>query len=292
MSRKTLIKTVLIILVAPFLAAIMIWFIGGGILASSVVLLLQGAVWAEEKPDQIIFVNESSSQVSSVMISAGLVDGSTVFSLGGEEKLTIEWNSWPCRFSAVNAQGDALAELVISEDPDESMARDQWYVIAQDGHEGVILTLSHVRDLEDVLDWGNETSGLDLSGGMIQQFIYRHGSFGDGDSLLVMSFTPEQGAELEQAMAQTNGWHEFPTHELLDKIFFDDHSYCRDTNRENYLPAVENGWFFFRNTFNVQHGKDDEHQWALDGYNYLPGNFDAGIYDSDTCTLYLFEYDS
>lgn len=290
MSRKTLIKTILILLLAPILAAVMIWIIGGGLIASSVLLLLQGIIWADEKPDQIIFVNESASQVSSVMVTAELVDGNQVYFPNGEEELVIQWESWPCKFAAVGADGQTIAELTISEDPYEPMEADQWYVIAQDSPDGVMLTLSHRGDLKKVLKWGKEHSGLDLSGGLIRQFIYRHGAFGDGDSLLVMDFTPEQGAELERAMAQTNGWHPFPVHEVIDRIFFHKGSYCRDLNEENYLPAVENGWYFFRDMYNVQHGENDENQWNIDGR--VPGNFDAGIYDSDTQTLYLFEYDS
>ena len=175
---------------------------------------------------------------------------------------------------------------------EEDFDRDQWYVIAQDGPDGVVLTLSYSDNLRKVRKWGEETSGLNLTDGLIRQFIYRHGWMGDGDTLFVMTFTPEQGAELERSMAQTNGWHRFPTHELINRIFFHKSSYCRDLSGKNYLPSVENGWYFFRDTFNVQHGEDDENQWNLDGRAHLPGNFDAGIYDSDTCTLYLFEFDS
>lgn len=292
MSRKTLVKTVLIIIAAPFLASIMVFLIGSMGLASGFLTLVGIGSMAEEKTDRIIFVNESSSQISSLMLSTGLADGSKVVSLEGEE-VTIDWESWPCELAAVDADGQTVAQLRITEDPYEAMERDEWFVIARDGQQGVTFTLSHIRDLEKVLDWGSEHSGLELSGGTIQKFIYRHdGWLGDGDSLLVISFTPEQGAELEQSMAKTNGWHPFPTHELLDKIFFVEHSYCRDLNDENYVPAVKDGWYFFRDMFNVQHGDDDENQWELDGRVNLPGNFDAGIYDSDSHILYLFEFDS
>lgn len=42
----------------------------------------------------------------------------------------------------------------------------------------------------------------------------------------------------------------------------------------------------------MQHGDEDAHQWDLEGRTRLPGNFDAAIYDSDSGTLYLFQYDS
>lgn len=290
MSRKTLIKTILILLLAPVLASVLIGLVGGMGLASVFLLLVQVGDRADEKTDQLIFLNESSAEIAFVELEQDA--NRQTFSLGNKNKITIEWENWPCELTISDSEGDEVGRLTIKEDPQEDFSRDEWYVIAQDGPDGVVLTLSHSKDLEKIRKWGEETSGLDLSDGTIRTFIYRHGSFGDGDTILVMSFTPEQGGALEQAMAETKGWHLFSTHELVNKIFFTDNSYCHDRSGENYLPTVDNGWYFFRDMYNVQHGETDENQWVVEGRTRLPGNFDAGIYDRDTHTLYLFEFDS
>lgn len=295
MNRKTRIKTILLLLLVPVLLLafllIFLFSIGPGLLAGAIYALIGLSMVEDNQPDRLFFHNESAAQISFVELEQDAY--SETFPLSDEDKLTIEWDRWPCELIASDAEGREVARLTITEDPQEDGARDEWHVIAQDSPEGVALCMSHSGDLKKILKWGTENSGLDLSGGTVQTFIYRHGSWlGDGDSLLVMTFTPEQGAKLERSMAQTNGWHRFPTHELINRIFFHKSSYCRDLSGKNYLPPVENGWYFFRDTFNVQHGEDDENQWNLDGRAHLPGNFDAGIYDSDTCTLYLFEFDS
>lgn len=294
MSKKTLIKTVLLLLLVPVLLFKQFleyrYLLPLGLMSTGLLVLVGATEASEKQTDRLIFINESSSQISSVMLLDGLVDGNRVHIVEGDEELVIEWETWPCEVVASDAEGREVARLTITEDPQVDMDRDQWYVIAQDSPEGVVLTLSHRDDLKKVLKWGKEHSGLDLSEGIVRTFIYRHGWMGDGDTLLVMTFTPEQGAELERAMAQTNGWHPFPVHEVIDRIFFHKGSYCRDLNNENYLPPVENGWYFFRDMYNVQHGENDENQWNIG--DSVPRNFDAGIYDSDTQTLYLFEFDS
>lgn len=289
MNRKTLIKTILLLLLIPVLL-IVILCLSGMWIPMGFLALLGLASAEDDQADRLIFRNESSAEVALIELEQN--GSSQTFSLDGKETIIIEWGDWPCTLTASDAEGREVACLSITEDPQVDMARDEWHVIAQDSPEGTVLTLSHNSDLKKILKWGKKNSGLDLSGGTIRTFIYRHGWMGDGDSLLVMTFSPEQGAELEKAMTKTNGWHSFPTPELINKIFFQKSSYCRDWNGENYLPAVQDGWYFFRDTFNVQHGEHDANQWNLEGRSHLPGNFDAGIYDSDTLTLYLFEFDS
>lgn len=294
MNKKTRTKTILLLLVVPALLFVQFleyrFLLPLGLMSTGMLALAGVSEVTEKQMDQVIFLNESSAEIAFVELEQDIT--SQTYSLNGKDKVTVEWDCWPCELTASDAEGRKVAALTISEDPEEDFDRDQWYVIAQDGPDGVVLTLSYSDNLRKVRKWGEETSGLDLTDGLIRQFIYRHGWMGDGDTLFVMTFTPEQGAELERSMAQTNGWHRFPTHELINRIFFHKGSYCRDLSGKNYLPSVENGWYFFRDMFNVQHGEDDENQWNLDGRAHLPGNFDAGIYDSDTCTLYLFEFDS
>lgn len=252
-------------------------------------LMIYGGIAVDERTDQVIFINESTAELT--MVTLETPESRQTSELNRNGKTTIEWEYWPCTLSVSNGT-ELLAELVIAEDPNEDMACDRWYVVAQDSSQGLALTLTQRYPLDKVTQWGTKTAGVDLSDGVIRQFIYRHGAFGDGDTFLAMTFTPEHGAILEADLAQTDGWHPLPVHDIVEKIFFTKSGYCRDDNGENRVPRVENGWFFFRDMFNVQHGEDDENQWTLEGRSRLPGNFDAGIYDSDTDTLYLFEFDS
>ena len=290
MNRKTLVKTILLLLLIPVLLLAVLYLLGPALIPMGFLALLGLASAEDNQPDRLTFLNESTAQISYIELDQNA--NSQTFSLDDKDKITIEWDRWPCEVTASDAEGREVASLSITEDPQVDLDQDEWFVIAQDTPDGVVLTLSHRADLKKVLKWGKEHSGLDLSEGIVRTFIYRHGWMGDGDTLLIMTFDPEQGEELERAMAQTNGWHPFPTHELIGRIFFYKHSYCRDLSGENYLPPVENGWYFFRDMYNVQHGENDENQWNIEGRSRLPGNFDAGIYDSDTCTLYLFEFDS
>lgn len=290
MSRKNAVKTVLILIVAPILAASMLFFLGAAGLASAFMLTMRAGEAADSLTDQIIFINEGSAEILSLEITQG--DQLLSREMAGKRKITVDWELWPCVVTATDRAGQT-AQLSIGERAWLDLARDRWYVIAQDGPEGTVLTLSYTDDLERVVRWGKKKTGLELSDGLIRKFVNRHGGVqGDGDSLLVMTFTAERGAALEQAMSQTEGWHRFPTHELVSGIFYGKSCRCRDMNGEPYVPPVEHGWYFFRDTFHVQHGDEDAHQWDLEGRTRLPGNFDAAIYDSDSGTLYLFEYDS
>lgn len=237
-------------------------------------------------PDQIMFLNESSAVVCSVTVNDTVITDD-ILQLG--ESITVDWEEWPAVLTIYGDDG-ILGQIELAEEPRQDTSKDCWYIFAQDGPEGLILTKSHVEKLEKYVESMGERVNLDLSGGVVTLYdAPGRGIQGDGHDFMIQIFDEEAAAALEAQMETALGWHPYEDSELLDNIFFSKHSYC--VNYITETPRPEKGWFFFRDTYNAQHGANDEGQWSLQRVG-LPQNYTAAIYDSETNTLYIFDLDT
>lgn len=113
-------------------------------------------------------------------------------------------------------------------------------------------------------------------------YIDTHRDFlnGDGATFARLRFSPEDGAALEQVLAEEGGWQALPvTGVAANRMNWGlpiDGCY-RTTEEHPEFPEVTDGLWHFRNT-------------TPDGYGVR--NFELWIYDSDTATLYYHEFDS
>lgn len=112
-------------------------------------------------------------------------------------------------------------------------------------------------------------------------YIDTHGGFlGDGATFARLRFSPEDGAALEQVLAEEGGWQALPvTGVAANRVNWGlpiDGCY-RTTEEHPEFPEVTDGLWHFRNT-------------TPDGYGVR--NFELWIYDSETATLYYHEFDS
>ena len=112
-------------------------------------------------------------------------------------------------------------------------------------------------------------------------YIDTHGGFlGDGATFARLRFAPEDGAALEQVLAEEGGWQALPvTGVAANRVNWGlpiDGCY-RTTEEHPEFPEVMNGLWHFQNT-------------TPDGYGVR--NFELWIYDSETATLYYHEFDS
>lgn len=254
-------------------------------------LLIALADAYDAAPDRLMVINQSTTAIHSVTMNDTPISGKA---LNFGDDVTVEWEQWPGTVAVYGEEG-LLGELHIAEEPDQDLTRDCWYVIVQDGPEGLIFTQSHVWPLEKRTEKMGEYVNLDLTGGVVELYYAPgRGIQGDGFDFLTLRFTGEEAAALEAQMADAPGWHPYTGGGLIDHIFYDGHtlyeSYalCRDFG----VPPIETGWYFFRDTYNSQHGANDENQWVVEGRTDLPANYTAALYDSATHTLYIYDSDS
>ena len=288
MKGNRIINTLLTIVVGLLAAIGLIGFLLPLILVAMFYLLVAQTDARDAAPDRLMFVNESSTPVYSVaMNEVTISDG--VLELGDD--VMVEWETWPGTVS-VYGEKDCLAQLYLSEKPNQDWVKDCWYVIAQDGPDGLILTQSHAWPLEDRVEKLGEYVGLDISGGVVEMYYARgRGINGDGSDYMSLLFTEEEGAVLEQMLAETEGWHRLPMDDVVGSVFCGEPD-CTSANHAFRVPGVEEGWYFFRDTYNAHHGENDENQWKLEGRTRLPQNFTTAVYDSEADILYIFDYDS
>ena len=113
-------------------------------------------------------------------------------------------------------------------------------------------------------------------------YLVTHRDFpnGDGDTFARLRFSPEDGAALEQVLAEEGGWQALPvTGVAANRVNWGlpiDGCY-RTTEEHPEFPEVTDGLWHFRNT-------------TPDGDGVR--NFELWICDSETATLYYHEYDS
>ena len=148
--------------------------------------------------------------------------------------------------------------------------------------EGAKLAMTYIYD--EATAW--ELSTLDYPGAERFSpedclYIDTHGGFlGDGATFARLRFAPEDGAALEQVLAEEGGWQALPvTGVAANRVNWGlpiDDCY-RTTEERPEFPEITDGLWHFRNT-------------TPDGDGVR--NFELWICDSETATLYYHEYDS
>lgn len=93
---------------------------------------------------------------------------------------------------------------------------------------------------------------------------------------------------VENQIKDNKNWKDLNINSDIKKIINGDNegsSYFFDKDGKNLLPAVDNGYYLFKNTFV---GQIDNYI----SYDRLPYNFIIGLFDTDNNVLYLCEFDS
>ncbi len=127
----------------------------------------------------------------------------------------------------------------------------------------------------------SDDCGIDLTDGKIISEEDNHGGFhGDGFSLLIADYS--QDPSVPEELTTNEKWHKLPLSDNLSTFIYQ--PYDDDLK----IPQIENGYYYFY----------DRHDEATDPYDdsefltRFSFNFTLAIYDSDTNTLYLCEYDT
>lgn len=258
--------------------------------------LLGGCARGGRVEPTLVFLNDCSRPIAMVGVetehSSGggrNADGSL---LARGDALPLDCADWPAVVTVFDDLNGAepLASVTVPEEPHADNTEDglgTWYVIAQDGPDGLTLTLSLNRDLKG-LKQQVQTVGRELGLALTPEtavFCYSpgHGVQGDGSDLLVLRVSQAEAEELAAAMAGTDGWHTGPLTEDIAAA-------CRslvewggfEFDWES-LPAGSR-WYF-----------RDEHREAADPYDPsgLFGrpsyDFLLALWDPDGRTLVSYE---
>lgn len=242
---------------------------------------------ADAAPDQIKVINQSSTVIQSIEVDGTGILGQPL-RLGDD--ISVEWETWPAALTVYGENG-ILGQRELPKAPNQVDTKDCWYIIVQDGPEGLIFTCSHLEKLEKRISSMGDRVGLDLSDGIVVLYdAPGRGIQGDGHDFMILQFGREEAAALEAQLAAGKGWHPYEEQDLLEDIFFGESSTCK--GRVYEVPRPTEGWYFYRDTYNSQHGDNDENQWSVEYRGHLPNNYTAAIYDSATRTLYIWDYDS
>lgn len=238
----------------------------------------------------VIFINESDVPVGSVQVSCPRWDGSASSETGMnadnslmERGATLHFDApgWPAVVTVcADLYGrEALGSVTIEAAPPATLEEGCWYVIAQDGPEGLGLTLSlnlDEEELEQMEESISDNFGVDVTDGHISYCFYPgHGWQGDGEDFVTMWFSQEAAEELERQIAETEGWERFPVPEDLKESFVS--VYDHESHIE-WDEVSDSGWFYFR----------DEREGGTEPYD--SSDYVAAVYDADTRLLYFFEW--
>lgn len=123
----------------------------------------------------------------------------------------------------------------------------------------------------------SHTLGAEISQGQVLEHWDDHGGFhGDGSTFVKIKAAVQ--------IPESKFWHPLPAPENIAKAL----SFCKDDNGLREIPEVENGFWFFR----------DRHTQSMDPASCAAihqrgsWNFTLAVYDTDTGTLYYFEFDT
>lgn len=139
----------------------------------------------------------------------------------------------------------------------------------------VVVTVNSPRGL------AGEALGVDLPRPVETQWSDDHGGFlGDGVTRGVLVFSSQNGAALEKALAENEAWHTLPLPEPVDQFL-----YSGRFQEEECTPQVQKGYYYFRDRLHDTFSTDQ----LMDAYSY---NATIALYDTQSTTLYLIEYDT
>lgn len=255
--------------------------------------LLLGETGRRAEYHSLVFINASDCEIAQVGVesahSSGGVRNADGSPIKRGDSLPFDCEAWPAEVTVYrDLQGrEALASVKLPEEPGDDTAADGcgiWYVIAQDGPDGLLLTLSLNKDLRALrqqVSTAGQNLGLNLSEGTA--LLCRspgHGFQGDGSDLLMLLFPAAEAETMKKGMEETPGWHSGPMPETVSAAWRELVDWSgADLDLENC-----GGWYF-----------RDEHRMAEDPLDpsglFQRASFDfmLGLWDSENRTLVFYE---
>ncbi len=258
--------------------------------------LLSGCAKGDQPEYTLVFVNDCSQSIVMVGVETEHSSGGSRNADGSPlvrgDSLALDCAAWPAEvtvFGDLNG-AEPLASVTIPEEPhadNSDSGLGTWYVIAQDGPDGLTLTLSLNRDrrgLEEQVRTAGKDLGLEFSPAAA---VFCHspgrGFQGDGSDLLVLRVSPAEGEMLTAAMDGAEGWHTGPLAENMAAALRELVEWGGFEFDWENLPAGSR-WYF-----------RDEHREAAAPYDpsglFRRPSFDfvLGLWDPDSRTLVFYE---
>lgn len=147
----------------------------------------------------------------------------------------------------------------------------------------------------------NAEKQVELNFPSYREMEYRddHGGFfGDGTTRLVLTFSEEEGRQLQEQMERNPAWQSLPITENLNTFLYgkqeDGYGYIGRAG-ELELPVIGEGYWYFLDRHAGEGPEDDvtnqphNDRWLLSRHSY---NLTVAIYDTVTRTLYYLEFDT
>lgn len=123
-------------------------------------------------------------------------------------------------------------------------------------------------------------TGIDLSCGKIISENDTHGGFhNDGLEFVKIEL------EFSEQFDDSKRWSQFPTSDTVSRLL--DGSYLVDSNGEALIPYIANGYYYFKDRYDIT-SKD----YRKDVFARFSMNYTLAVYDSDNSILYYVRYDS
>ena len=133
-------------------------------------------------------------------------------------------------------------------------------------------TASPVKEASQVLN-------LDLPAGDVLTDIDTHGGFhGDGESCIVLAFTPENGEALAEELAGRSDWQALPLDDLPATVMESIIPLLEDDGLDYTVPAQ--GWYWYQDRSPAGHNRE------------FPLNCTIAVYDPQNSQLAYFELDT
>lgn len=133
-------------------------------------------------------------------------------------------------------------------------------------------TASPVKEASQALN-------LELPAGDVLTDIDTHGGFhGDGESCIVLAFTPENGEALAEELAGRTDWQTLPLDDLSDSVMVSILSLLENHGLDYTVPAQ--GWYRYLDRSPAGHSRE------------FPLNCTIAIYDPQSCQLAYFKLDT
>lgn len=136
-----------------------------------------------------------------------------------------------------------------------------------------------------------EALSLDVSGGSEVSHVDTHSGNGDGTSCIAFRF--KNDAVLTE-IQENQEWSSFPLDETVQALVYGVENetskygpYLTDDDGEPLVPEIRNGYYLLIDR-QIKNGKAPEAD-ILHRYSF---NFDLGLYDTDTNTLYFCQLDT
>lgn len=133
-------------------------------------------------------------------------------------------------------------------------------------------TASPVKEVSQVLD-------LSLPEGDVITDLDTHGGFhGDGESCIVLAFTPENGEALAEELAGRTDWQALPLGDPSAAVMESIIPLLEDDGLDYTVP--DQGWYWYQDRSPAGHSRK------------FPLNCTIAIYDPQSCQLAYFELDT